>query len=295
LPRHFSRREALYGLVGAAATGCLHRPPLPVRQEIVFGRLPSLGGAAAEAEVEGLARYLEAALRRPVRVVTPATYPETFQALERLDFDLAFLGAIAFVRAERLGYEAAAVLLRRGTRLQRGLIFTSEDSDIHRLADLPHRKVAFVDEASSTGFQFPAVLLERVGVPIASLDAHFLNGHDAVVRSVLVERAFDAGACYEGAIEVALHSTPDRGPPPQARVLARTDQLPHAIYAVPTGHPLGPAIRQALLGVERAPDAKSILEPMQGSGFALPDEQELQPARRVEQAVSRLKLAIPKG
>jgi phosphonate transport system substrate-binding protein len=275
-------------LVGFALlmSACQHGASTPPPAPLVFGRLPSLHGTVAEAEVRPLAEYLEHAIGTRVEIVEPTTYKEMTRMLAEHKVDVAYLGGVGFSRAEQYGYEAGVMLQRHGSRFQRGLIFTRPDSGIEKLQDLKGRKVAFVEEGSTTGWNCPIATLYAEGIRPTDMKWAFLGGHDAVVKAVLVDRTYDAGACYEAAIEATLSDRPDLVK--SARILAKTSQVPNGVIAVRHDYPRAAEVVAALRAVNTGPDAKSVIGPFQAEAFVEPEASDFEAARSVDLLITEL-------
>ena len=269
----------------ALAISCRHTPESGVRA-VTLGRLPSLHGAAAVAEVKPLMGYLERSLGVPVEIVEPRSYREMTKSLAEHRIDVAYLGGVGFTRAEQYGYDAAVVLQRNGSRLQRGLIFTRADTAITRLQELKGKKVAFVEEGSTTGWDCPLATLYAAGIRPKDITWSFLGGHDAVVKAVLLDRTFDAGACYEAAIDATLPDRPDLTKP--VVVLARTSAVPNGVLAVWRDAPHAKELVAALRAVGAHGDAKSIIAPFQADAFVEPDPSDFDAARSIDLLVSEV-------
>ncbi len=273
--------------VGVLLGACRHPGAEPAASRaVVFARLPSLHGKAAEAEVRPLADYLSRALRSDVAIVEPTSYKDMTRRLAEHRVDVAYLGGVGFSRAESYGYEAAVVLERHGSRLQHGLIFTRSDSGITDLQGLKGRKVAFVEEGSTTGWACPIATLYGAGIRPKDLRWSFLGGHDAVVRAVLIDRTFDAGACYETAVDAAFPDRPDLAK--GIRILAKTTEVPNGVIAVWRDHPRAAEIVAALKAVNAQPDAKALIGPFQAQAFLDPQPSDFEGARAVDLLISEL-------
>jgi phosphonate transport system substrate-binding protein len=71
-------------------------------------------------------------------------------------------------------------------------------TDLNKLEDLKDRQFGFVDEESTSGFQYPSVLLRERGIEYKSYFSkyYFLGGHPRVTDAI-VSGSIDAGATWD--------------------------------------------------------------------------------------------------
>ncbi len=136
--------------------------------------------------------------------------------------DAAWMGTVSYARAVLEGkrIEPIACPRRRGKAWYTGDIVCRKDSGVSRLEQLKGRRIAFVDEASASGYLYPLFLLERAGVRIDR--PVFLGKHDSVLLAVYLGK-FDAGAVFSGAVRVFFADRPERQR--EMCVLATTERI----------------------------------------------------------------------
>ncbi|MFN7135876.1 MAG: PhnD/SsuA/transferrin family substrate-binding protein, partial [Myxococcales bacterium] len=105
--------------------------------------------------------------------------------------------------------------------------------------------------------------------------------HAAVLRAVL-SGELDAGATYRAAPQEYL--TPEQAA--ELVVIGTTDPVASDVFAVRRGSPDAERIRDALLSVGGAPDARRILAPMNAQSLAPADERAFDSARKIDLLVS---------
>jgi phosphonate transport system substrate-binding protein len=128
----------------------------------------------------------EAAVRMAGSVNTDAGLLTLFDYL----FARRQYGVVAALRVERSGH----------SQKHRGEIVVSKSSGIETLAGLAHKRIAYVDRYSTTGFVLAANELKSAGVEVEHV---FMGSHEAALAALRAGKV-DAAATYEG----ALHDDP---------------------------------------------------------------------------------------
>jgi phosphonate transport system substrate-binding protein len=178
------------GLAGATHALATEKP-------IRIGMIPDAGATQVSVEQKApLRAYLEKALNRPVTLVIPTNYNATVEGLGNGSLDIAYLGALTFVKAHAR-YGAIPLVQREADRQFHSLFITQANSSIKSLKDLKGTSFAFGDINSTSGHLMPYRAMEKVGL-IAGKDFKFryTGSHAATVKAV-ESGAVDAGACDE--------------------------------------------------------------------------------------------------
>lgn len=222
---------------------------------LVVTTLPFQDRAAQDAIFRLLSDELSRALGERVVFEAGKSYEDVIGRLTARQTDVAFLGGVAYLEARRRG-NARAILrtVRAGRGSYRGVIIVASGSTVRDLAALKGAKaVGFVDRLSTTGFVFPAQLLRDAGVTLEDKQ-RFVGSHQAVVAAV-TDRRLDAGAVFEGAVDMLSD-------PGAVRVLATTEDVPGDPVVVRPG--LGKqrvaALRSAFMELATKPEARPFFE-----------------------------------
>jgi phosphate/phosphite/phosphonate ABC transporter binding protein len=170
-----------------------------------------------------------------------------------------------------------------GSGLYRGVIVARKDSGLKALADLKGKRFAFVDPKSASGYVYPrAMLIEKGLVPDSDFkETIFTGGHDKVIAAVLEGRA-DAGAIYEGALDIAKAE----GKPTENLVtLASTDPIPHDAITVRIGLDVGLAkkIQTALVDLDKSAAGRRVIansKPKKLTGYVIAEDSLFDVVRR---------------
>lgn len=144
-----------------------------------------------------LAKLLQARLGVPVNIYISKNYSGLIEAMKEKKVDFAFFSAMTFVFAEKQA--GAKVLLKKvwAGPYYYSTILTRSDSKIKNIKQLKGRKLAFVDEKSTSGFLYPKVHFKKLGIDADKYfgSTVFSGNHVESVR-LLVEGKVDAIAVF---------------------------------------------------------------------------------------------------
>jgi phosphonate transport system substrate-binding protein len=158
-----------------------------------------------------LEKYLKALTGLPIEVNVPANFIAVIEALGSKRADLAIMNTFGYLLAhEKYGAEAVLTGVYKGREVYWGQIIARKDGP-KTLKDLDHKKIAFVDPSSGSGYVLPAKLLKDAKV--TPKEVIFAGRHDSVVTMVY-QKQVDAGATY--------HTPQENGIPQDARKLVMT-------------------------------------------------------------------------
>jgi phosphonate transport system substrate-binding protein len=177
---------------------------------------------------EALRRYLATALERPVRMIVPANYDATLEALRRGEADAAMVGDYVSRQGKRTGGVeelVAPVGADEEAQTYRSVIVTRIDSDIRDVPGLTGRHLGLVDGQSTSGYLVPRAMLREAGIdPDRDLRHTLYPRHRDVVEAVL-KGEIETGAMHENSLKPP---SPDSGPEyARLRVLARSRPIPN--------------------------------------------------------------------
>jgi phosphonate transport system substrate-binding protein len=198
-------------------------------REFVFALAPTLGDSHSGGDrAEALRRYLKTALERPVRMIVPANYDATLEALRRGEADAAMVGDYVSRRGKRIGGVeelVAPVGADEEAQTYRSVIVTRNDTDIRDMPGLTGRCLGMVDGQSTSGYLVPRAMLREAGIdPDRDLHPTLYPRHRDVIEAVL-RGEIEAGAMHENSLKPP---SPDLGPEyARLRVLARSRPIPN--------------------------------------------------------------------
>ncbi len=198
-------------------------PAQAPREKLVIGAVPSGNPIELSERMEPLIVLMKQKLNLDVQLRFASDYAQFTRNMENNDYDLAFCAPVQYISAHaNAGYEAVLRPVRYGADTYVGMFITTRP-DLTSIEQLRGKRIAFVDQQSTSGYLFPLGLLATVGITPRDIQPFFLKGHDNVVLNVL-NNSYDAGACFDGA---AARYGGDRAS--SLRVIGRTE----AIYNEP--------------------------------------------------------------
>ena len=233
---------------------------VPLQREIKFGLTPVLSEPQMRAEFEPLMSYLLHATGQRFTLYIAKDYSDLGAQMENGAVDIGSFSPFAYVEAARGGkIRLIAQSIIDGSATYRGVIITRKDSGIKSIADLQDKKFAFVDPKSASGYVYPKAMLIGKGINPRNFfrETMFAGSHDKVIAAVLNMRA-DAGAIYEGALDVAFRSGVPIG---DLFVLATSEPIPHDAIAarVSLNEALTLQIQQALIDLDKTEEGKRVI------------------------------------
>ncbi|GAC1548970.1 MAG: putative selenate ABC transporter substrate-binding protein [Vulcanimicrobiaceae bacterium] len=217
----------------AGAAAAVTAQPLRARaaDELRVAFIPDIATTAASySEKQPLADMLQQATGHPVRIIIPTSYAATVEAIGNEGVDLAYFGALTYVKAN-LRYGARAVVQRVEDRRFHALFIASAaNASLGSLKDLKGKSFAFGDVNSTSGHLIPAKELSEAGLDAErDLKVRYTGNHTATALAVASGQV-DAGAIDESVYTKMLaDKTIDAA---KARVFATSKPFTDYVWAV---------------------------------------------------------------
>jgi len=276
------RLHTVWLILAVLVAGLASRPA--AGREVKFGFTPFLSEADMRVEFEPLMTYLSDSIGQKVVLYIAKDYGELRTQMEAGAVDIGSLSPFAYVDAVRGGkIRIIAQSIIDGSGTYRGVIVARKDSGLKALADLKGKRVAFVDPKSASGYMYPRAMLIEMGMAPESYfkQTIFTGGHDKVIASVLEGRA-DAGAIYEGALDIAKAEGVETG---NLVTLASTDPIPHDAVTVRTGldEALAKRIQSALVDLDKSEAGRRVIansKPKKLTGYVIAEDKLFDVVRR---------------
>lgn len=163
---------------------------------ITIGVIP--GGNPEKLREQGLelAKEIQARLNIPVNIYVSKNYEGLIEAMKTKKVDFAFFSSMTYVFAEQQAH--AKVLLKKVWEepYYYSMIVTRKDSGIKKLEALKGKKVAFVDEKSSSGYLYPQVALKKKGLSNSDFKETVFTGNHQASIEFIEARKVDAAAVF---------------------------------------------------------------------------------------------------
>ncbi|UYL08970.1 phosphate/phosphite/phosphonate ABC transporter substrate-binding protein [Bdellovibrio sp. SKB1291214] len=163
--------------------------------QLTIGMIP--GGNPKRETEQGmaLAQELQVRLQIPVNMYISKNYAGLVDAMKNKKVDFAFFSSSTYVVAEKQAQ--AKVLLKKVWHepYYYSAIVVPASSKIKKLEDLKGKKIAFVDEQSSSGYLYPKVALRNKKIEEKDIKVQFTGNHQASIKA-LEAKDVDAAAVF---------------------------------------------------------------------------------------------------
>jgi len=213
---------------------------------VYFGVIPRYNPMVMYRNYQPIMDYLTEKTSYHFELKLARSYTETVKALRTGVTQIASLGAVTFIEANR-DFGAQPILKPLNVHSKsyyRSIIIVPEDSPVEGLSDLRGKRFAFGDPHSTSGNLIPRHYLYTHGVTLFDFGSYDnLESHDAVVKAVLKGKA-DAGAVKDVVAQRYLQHG--------LRFLASSDPIPSVPIVVRKDAPaqLVKETKQALLAID---------------------------------------------
>jgi phosphonate transport system substrate-binding protein len=236
----------------------------PSQKKILIGLIPEMNIFKQKQRFALLGEYLSHKTGVPVELTILSRYGNIMESFRTEKMDGAFFGSFTGALAiQKLGVVPLARPVNLdSTSSYRGYLFVRRDSGITGVAQMKGKRMAFVERATTAGYIFPLAWLREQGIRSPEgffRESFFTGSHDAAINAVLSGKA-DIGA--------AKHSIYDRVRKDDPRVdkelviLAESPWVPSNGLCVRNTLDDGikARLKEALLGLDRDPAGKRVLE-----------------------------------
>ncbi|HYG57923.1 MAG TPA: phosphate/phosphite/phosphonate ABC transporter substrate-binding protein [Symbiobacteriaceae bacterium] len=201
-------------------------PPAPAKPDkLTIGFVPSQDAAGIESKVKPLEDYMSKELGIPVKAFVGTNFIAVVEAMGSKQVDVGFLNPLSYVMASA-DYKTQVILktVRKGSFQYRAQL-TARAEDKIPVCDtakdakctatfeaLKGKKVTFVDQASTSGYLFPASFIKGAGIDMEKgkffSDIIMAGQHDAAAKLVYNKGA-DASWTFEDVRDNLVKELPD--------------------------------------------------------------------------------------
>lgn len=184
----------IFSLIFASSINAFSNDELP--KKIVIGFIPSGNPETIKSESFDLAQEVEKRVHVPVEVYISKDYSDLVLAMKDKKTDFAFFSALTFVQAEK--QTQVKVLLKKTWEqpYYYATVVSRLDSGIKTLHQLKNKKIAFVDQNSSSGYLYPMVWLKKNKFEIKNFKEVIYSGNHQESVRLLENKKVDAIATF---------------------------------------------------------------------------------------------------
>lgn len=203
---------------------------------ITIGFLP---GGDAEALKKGavvIAQAIQNQLQIPVKVYLSKDYAGLIDAMKTKKVDFAFFTSMTYVFAEKNA--SAKVLLKKVwvEPFYHSMILVPKNKNMKKISDLKGKKMALVDEKSTSGYLYPQFIFKKNGLKTADFKEVKYSGSHSQSVALLDQGEVDAIAVFSDDVKglqsaYAKYSKKEK-PMNQVSILWVSDAIPNDPFCV---------------------------------------------------------------
>jgi phosphonate transport system substrate-binding protein len=257
-------------------------------EELVMGFVPMKDAESLIESVGPLAEMLSQELGIKVRPFTAVNYVAVIEGLGSGQVDFGFIPPFSYVLAnsESNARVVLTALRSDGKPYYKSQFLARHDRGIDSLEDLHGKKIAFVDQASTSGYLFPAAHLIGLGYDIdKDFEMVFAGGHDRALQALIngdVDAAVmfvDARVRYVADFPTAMDVT---------KVIGYTEEIPNISVTVrgSMDTEMSDKITAALLKIAQDPQGAAMLKELFNMhGFVLAQDSDYDVVRHTARAL----------
>jgi phosphonate transport system substrate-binding protein len=253
---------------------------------LTFGFVPSAEADKIADTAKPMCDYLTKELGIPVTSNTTNDYVGLLEAMKSGTADIGSLPPLGYVLAKDQG--SAIVLLktsRKKSLTYHANFFARKDSGITKIEDAKGKRLAYVDELSTSGYLFPMSYLKKQNIDPKTFFANMIptGAHDAALRAVYTKQA-DVCCAYDMArnklekldaykdVKDVIVPIGDAGEIPNDTISVRSSLSPE----------LAQKIKDALLKYAKTPEgAKTLMDVYEIDDLVEAKDEDYEPVRIV--------------
>ena len=218
---------AVISVVLVAACGGTASPaatPIPIKQDIVMGFVPSQTTSVVQTNATLIADYLSKKTGYHVTASVLTSYAAVTEGMTSDQVDIGWVGPLDYVIAhQKNGAEAVTKSVRKGLPSYKAFIIVNANSGINTIADLKGKKFAFGDPTSASSALYPKYMMMKAGFDPKNLGSTVNISNQSQIAVQVCQGVVDAGAIYDDARTNAGVDTSCPGIMTKTKVIATTD------------------------------------------------------------------------
>lgn len=264
------------------------------KKELTMGLVPVSNAEKLIEDVDPLYKLLSQKTDKEVKGFIATNYIGVVEALGSGSVDFALIPPFAYLLANKKhGSEALLTSINKdGAPGYYSIILARSDKNINTVEDLKGKKIAFVDPSSTSGYIFPAVILNDHNIDLEKdIQYQFAGGHDKALQ-LLLNGDVDAIGTYESIFRKFSKEFPDMNT--KTKVLEKSDLIPGVTLTVSSklDNETKEKIKKAFLEVTTEKESENLLYDLFGiKGF---QEADINNYKTVETKLERMGIDLEK-
>ena len=215
---------ALLAACGGSSNSAPAATPIPIKQDVVMGFVPSQTSSIVQTNGDLIADYLSKKTGYKVTAKVLTSYAAVTEGMTSGNVEIGWVGPLDYVIAhQKNGAEAVTKSVRNGQPNYKAFIIANTKSGINSVKDLKGKKFAFGDALSASSSLYPRYAMKQAGLdPDKDVTGTSISSQTTVAVTVCKGDA-DAGAIYDDARKNAGVETSCPGIMEKTKVIYTTD------------------------------------------------------------------------
>mgnify|MGYP001608111413 FL=1 len=251
-------------------------PAAAGEKPVKIGIMPTETVKALIEKYQPLMEYLSRKVGRPFEVHPLNSYDEIISHLKSGEIDGGVFGSFkAHEALATIGAVPVARPEKGGVSTYRGYVIVRKDSGYKKIEDLKGKSFDFVSKGTSAGYVFPMALLRAKKIdPNAFFSRMTFAGKHEISLSKVLNKESDGAAIKNLVFEKLARSDPRINA--ELTVIHKSENFPEATVLFRKDAPalLVKSVRQALLGIEKDPEGKGVLNSVGADRFIPTDKKD---------------------
>ncbi|HWS15487.1 MAG TPA: phosphate/phosphite/phosphonate ABC transporter substrate-binding protein [Candidatus Methylomirabilis sp.] len=271
------RCRALYVVVVVFGFSVLAAGPGAAGEKPVkIGIMPTDTVKALVEKYQPLMDYLTRKTGQTFEVHPLTSYDEIISHLKSGDIDGGVLGSFkAYEAISRIGAVPVGRPEKGGVSSYRGYVTVRKDSGYKKIEDLKGKSFDFVSRGTSAGYIFPMAMLRKKKIePSAFFSQMTFAGKHEITLAKVLNKESDGAALKDTTFEKLAKSDPRVNA--ELAVIHTSESFPDGtiLFRKETPASIVKAVRQTLLGLEKDPEGKPVLQNVGTDRFILTDKKD---------------------
>ena len=224
VPKRLLVAVSTFLIAACGGTAAPAATPVPIKQDVVMGFVPSQTTSIVQTNATLIADYLSKKTGYHVTSQVLTSYAAVTEGMTSDNVDIGWVGPLDYVIAhQKNGAEAVTKSVRKGLPSYKAFIIVNANSGINSIADLKGKKFAFGDPTSASSSLYPKYMMMKAGFDPKNLGQTVNISNQTQIAVEVCQGVVDAGAIYDDARTNAGADTSCPGIMNKTKIIATTD------------------------------------------------------------------------